>query len=125
MPTIDYNPLLSQTVTSSAYTIGTITGPGLTTTGTYVYPYPQPWTVAPNTSPGTALAPWTIDSKSIKHNGENLNEILKKIMDFIGIIKQNPELESKYSELKELGDKYRALEKDLLEKDSLIEALKS
>lgn len=52
--------------------------------------------------------------------GERLNQIEKRL----DILIINPKLEAKYEQLKKLGEEYRALEKDLLEKDKILDILK-
>lgn len=60
----------------------------------------------------------------IKIGEKSLIDILDKIEERLAILKVNSELEHKWERLKELGDEYRALEKDLLEKEKIIDILK-
>lgn len=55
--------------------------------------------------------------------GVNLMEALSKIESRLNILRPNAEIESRWEELKELGDKYRALEADILSKEELLDLL--
>ena len=60
----------------------------------------------------------------IKLKGKSLSETLEKIEQRLAILHPNEQLESKWEELKKLGDAYRALEKDITEKEKIWETLK-
>jgi hypothetical protein len=60
----------------------------------------------------------------IKLKGKSLNETLDKIEQRLGILYPNEKLEEKWEELKKLGDAYRALEQDILEKEKIWNTLK-
>ena len=60
----------------------------------------------------------------IKLKGKSLTESLDKIEQRLGILHPNEVLEEKWEELKALGDKYRELEKDILEKEKIWNTLK-
>ena len=49
----------------------------------------------------------------IEINGESLTDMLRNIEQRLHMLKPNPELESEWAELKELGDAYRKLEADI------------
>jgi hypothetical protein len=53
----------------------------------------------------------------LKVDGRDIGEILNKIEERLAILRPNPELESRWDELRELGERYRALEADLTEKE--------
>lgn len=57
-------------------------------------------------------------------NGKSLIETLNKIEERLAILHTNTELEKKWDKLRELGEQYRALEKDILEKEKIVEILK-
>ena len=59
----------------------------------------------------------------LKVGGKNIGELLDKIEQRLAILTPNPELEAKWEELKELGDRYRELEKDILEKEAIYRTL--
>jgi hypothetical protein len=56
--------------------------------------------------------------------GRNLTDMLDKIEERLAILHPNEKLEDKWEELKKLGDAYRALEKDIIEKEKIWETLK-
>jgi hypothetical protein len=61
----------------------------------------------------------------IEVNGQSLITMLKNIEQRLNILKPNDELESEWSELKALGDQYRALEKHIQEKQATWDRLKA
>jgi hypothetical protein len=65
----------------------------------------------------------TVD-EDIKLGEISLKERLEKIEERLAIINRKPELEERWSKLRELGNEYRALEKDLIEKEYIWEVLK-
>jgi hypothetical protein len=71
----------------------------------------------------------TIDLKGegadIKVNGVSLMNTLLDIQTRLGVLRPNTEIEQEWDELRELGEKYRALEKDIKEKISIWEKLKA
>ena len=56
--------------------------------------------------------------------GKSLSVTLSKIEERLAILHPNEKLEQKWDELKELGRLYRELEKDILEKEKIVEILK-
>jgi len=55
--------------------------------------------------------------------GKSLNDTLDKIEERLAILHPNLALEDKWSELKELGDKYRALEAEIIAKQKMWDIL--
>ena len=49
--------------------------------------------------------------------GKNLSDMLDKIEERLAILHPNTELEDKWDELKELGKRYKELEKEIIEKE--------
>ena len=60
----------------------------------------------------------------VKIKGKSISETLDKIEARLAILHPNEKLEEKWEELKKLGDAYRALEKDILEKEKIWDTLK-
>lgn len=60
----------------------------------------------------------------VKIKGKSINQLFEKIEERLAILHPNEKLEEKWLELKKLGDAYRALEKDILEKEKIWETLK-
>lgn len=55
----------------------------------------------------------------IKLKGKSLSDTLEKIEERLAILHRNIELEEKWDELRELGQKYKALEQEILEKEKI------
>jgi hypothetical protein len=53
-----------------------------------------------------------------------MSDRLDAIEERLGILRPNNDLEGKWENLKALGDEYRALEKDILEKEKIWDLLK-
>lgn len=60
----------------------------------------------------------------LKLGNISIRQFLDRIEQRLEILHVNPELESEWTELKDLGNKYRQLEKELLEKNKVWEILK-
>ena len=56
--------------------------------------------------------------------GKSLVETIDKIEERLAILHPNAELEDRWKELKELGRRYRELEADIIEKESIWNTLK-
>ena len=56
-------------------------------------------------------------------NDVSLNDTLKGIQERLNLLTPNPALESEWNELRELGERYRQLEADLLAKQKMWAAL--
>lgn len=56
--------------------------------------------------------------------GKDLGKCLEDIEARLNILRPNHSLEAEWDELRELGEKYRRLEKDMLEKLALVDVLK-
>ena len=60
----------------------------------------------------------------IKIKGKSLSEAIENIEKRLAILHPNKKLEEKWEELKALGERYRELEKDILEKEEIWKILK-
>jgi hypothetical protein len=60
----------------------------------------------------------------LKIAGKDIGESLAKIEERLAILQINPELESRWEQLRELGEQYRKLEQDLLSKEEIYNILK-
>lgn len=56
--------------------------------------------------------------------GVKLMETLEKIEQRLNILRVDPQLEERWAELKELGERYRALEAECIDKELIIDILK-
>lgn len=73
---------------------------------------------------GKAIINGELEVKGDIKMGEHLlSERLHKIEERLAILNQNPDLESRWEPLKKLGEEYRAIEKDLLDKEKMWEIL--
>ena len=108
-PTASVTDSLTVSSTSGPYSINV---PWVTTTGTS-----DTYSVVPNWANDTS-AKIKLDGPEadIEINGESLISMLKAIEQRLNILQPNPELESDWKELQELGDAYRALEARIQDK---------
>jgi hypothetical protein len=65
------------------------------------------------------------ESADIKLGDVSLKDFINKIEQRLALLTPNPTLEKEWSELKELGDRYRELEKHITEKMKTWDILKS
>jgi phospholipase/lecithinase/hemolysin len=63
-------------------------------------------------------------SGNVTIDGVNLAQSIKNIEARLNILRPNHNLESEWDELRELGERYRQLERDMLEKLALVDTLK-
>ena len=131
----------NDTITLSSLNYGhsypniSITGPNVYTTSGSLGPFTT--TTSPYTfSAGTNTSPWynqTTSSKirldgadaDIEVNGVSLLKTLQEIANRLNIMHVNPELETQWKELRELGEQYRKLEQQLKEKQATWDRLKA
>ena len=60
----------------------------------------------------------------IKLGERSLKQFMDKVDERLNILQPNPELEAEWDELKRLGEQYRKMEQELLEKNKMWEKLK-
>ena len=65
------------------------------------------------------------DNADIEINGRSLMQILDGLEQRLGLLRCREDLESDWSELKALGDQYRAMVKDIEQKTQMWNTLKS
>jgi hypothetical protein len=107
---VNWNDLLGTTVTTG-------TG-GYTTTGV------SPWIA---TTDGTSTLSVSGDANiggDIKVKGRSLAEFMDSVEQRLNMLRPNPKLEQEWDQLRELGEQYRALEQQLLEKEQMWQTLK-
>ena len=120
---IDLGKVYSNVSLTSPYTISSgINLPNgvYTTTGTAS----SPWTYS---SPNTASSKITLQGTDadIEINGVSLWKTMQEISNRLNIMQVNPELETEWTELRELGDRYRKLEQQILDKQATFDRLKA
>ena len=105
------------TITSTG--VGTTASPYTYSTGTGIS---SPWGTTSTATAGklTLLG----DDADLIVNGKSLNETLQALEEKLNILHPNTELEEEWDELRELGNQYRKLEKELKEKSKMWAALK-
>ena len=91
----------------------------------------SPWISSGSTGSNSAMVvnqSGTIEIKGedadIKINGKSMVSWMEKVEERLNILTPNPELEADWDELQELGERYRALEKQCKEKAQMWAALK-
>ena len=65
------------------------------------------------------------EEADIEVNGWSLVSAIKRIEQRLNLLQPNPELETEWAELSELGDQYRKLEQHILEKQATWDRLKA
>jgi len=131
----------NDTITLSSLNYGhsypniSITGPNVYTTSGSLGPFTT--TTSPYTfSAGTNTSPWynqTTSSKirldgadaDIEVNGVSLLKTMQEIANRLNIMHVNPELETEWKELRELGEQYRKLEQHILDKQATFDRIKA
>jgi len=85
--------------------------------------------IAPTTTAAAIQANGTLslngEKADITINGQSLTSVLEKLSERINILTVNQELESEWEELRQLGEQYRKLEKEILTKMETWNRLKS
>ena len=117
--------LTTQSTISTSPTI-TYTGTGTPSTITNGWANTGISTSWANLNPGSAFKV-AIDAEfdgDVKIKGVNLTSRLDAIEARLGILRPNNDLEGKWEKLKALGEEYRALEKDILEKEKIWDLLR-
>jgi hypothetical protein len=105
------------------YSNVTITSTGVTTTPIYTTGtgVSNPWA----STNSTGKLNLDGDQADIVINGKSLGAAIAKIEQRLNILVPNSELEAEWAELKKLGDAYRKLEQDLIEKADMWGCLKA
>ena len=111
---VNWNDLLTTTVTTGT---GGYTFNNITTSAT-------PWIT---TTDGTSTLSVTGDadvSGDIKVKGRSLAEFMDSVEQRLNMLQPNPKLEQEWDQLRELGEQYRQLEQQLIEKSKMWDTLK-
>lgn len=83
-----------------------------------------PWKVVA-AGPTSGRLHLTGEGADITINGRSLLDMIRAIEARLGLLAPSPDLEQEWEELKELGDRYRALEKHIQEKQATWDRLKA
>lgn len=136
-PSIVSNPYPTGTP-GSVLTIGAGSGLTWNTTNGYSISTSAKWANAPYSYDTISIGDCSITGSSdsisvngdanfegdITFKGKSLSKVLDTIEQRLGILRPNPELEERWDELKELSERYRKLEKEILEKESMWNIIK-
>lgn len=110
---------------TSASDIYTITlGPHTNGTSSSVYNITSDWNNMGSTSNSLDVKGDANFEGDVKIQGKSLVDTLQSIEERLAILRPNPELEEKWERLKTLGNMYRELEKEILEKQEMWNILK-
>ena len=82
------------------------------------------WTTNTLTVPPSGRMELQGKQADIVMNGVSLNDTLKLIQDRLCMLRPNPELEQEWDQLRDLGEQYRELEKQLTEKQRAWDLLR-
>jgi len=130
----DISSTMASGVSGGGYTL--TTGTGASSPGQYTFTQPSTnygqilstginglnWSDVPN--PGLKVNGNAEFDGDVKIKGKSINEMFDKIEERLAILHPNPELEDRWEELKELGKRYRELEKEIIEKEKMWDILK-
>lgn len=85
-----------------------------------------------NTAPWSPYDAWGNEGKitltgpnaDIEVNGQSMMTMLEEIQQRLNVLRPNPELEAQWDQLRELGEQYRKLETEIIEKQKVWNTLK-
>ena len=126
--TVDFSGRQSNVSLTSPYTVNTVNLSALgqfpnavfTTSSTGIH---TPWVQSP-TLAGPKIRLEGSDA-DIEINGVSLWATMQEISNRLNIMHVNPELETQWKELRELGEQYRKLEQQILDKQATWDRIKS
>lgn len=111
---ITYNNPMTYNYNVGNYSVSPGSGPFITLSDNYS-----------NTNTKSLLVSGDAEFKGdVTINGKNISNTLESIEKRLAILYPNIELEQNWEELRELGNRYRDLEKQILEKEKIINILK-
>ena len=118
--TVDLSGVYSNVSITSPYTV-TMTVPNtvFATSSTGINP---PWVQSPPMA-GPKIRLEGADA-DIEINGVSLWMTMQEISNRLNIMQVNPELETQWQELRELGEKYKQLEQHILDKQATFDRIK-
>ena len=95
---------------------GTFPGWGSPPTSINIGSTSATWATSPVTVAQNSTLVLNGDDADIRINGVSLTSVLKNIEERLNILRPNAELEAEWSQLRVLGEQYRRLEAELIEK---------
>ena len=120
------NITLGSSDTSYTWATGTT---GISATGASPYTWTTgtngiDWSIGSNIQPNSGKVSIIGPNADIEVNGRSLMGAIDALEQRLNILVPNPELEKEWDELKQLGDRYRELEKQCKEKGEMWKKLK-
>lgn len=79
---------------------------------------------APYTMGSSGTMSITGENADITLNGKSMRDWMEKVEERLAILEPNAKLEAEWAELKELGERYRALEQEIKERQRVWNILK-
>ena len=132
--TVDFSGVYSNVSITSPFTYPSVTSVTSGINGINLSVFPN----SIYTSAGTTTVnhPWTVQSTSskikldgadadIEINGVSLWKTMQEISNRLNIMQTNPELETEWAELHDLGERYRKLEQHILDKQATWDRIKA
>ena len=120
-----YNLDLSNMSMTDTITIGPLSGPLTTGMSSSVYNIASDWNYMNSTSNNSLDVKGDANFEGdVKIQGKSLVDTLQSIEERLAILRPNKELEEKWERLKTLGNMYRELEKEIVEKQEMWNILK-
>lgn len=120
--TIDLSMLNNMATNGSPYTVTTGISGGFTTGTGWTTNTATPWFTQ---SPTAATIKLDGEGADIVVNGHSLVEAVNNIQQRLNCLQVNPELEKEWDQLKALGDQYRELEQQILDKQGTWDRLRA
>ena len=128
-PTVTVGSNYPNAISAGGYTVSP--GYGATPNANSTIAGPFTFSAGPNTAPWFTQSPTSTKIKldgedaDIVVNGHSLVDAINSIKDRLNCLQINPKLEAEWDELRALGDQYRKLEKQILEKQATWDRLKA
>jgi hypothetical protein len=118
--------VLTTTATTSTYDLSSLTTSNITniTIGGPSWTNTAPTFASVTGTNGSGVLDLTGPNADIKLNGESLVTMLRGIEERLNILKPNQKLEDDWDQLRELGEAYRKLEAEIVEKQKMWDTLK-
>jgi hypothetical protein len=121
VPTNYGNVLISTGGTSSG---SSYVWNGTTTYGTSPGYDTSVLTVSAGSQPSLKVSGDADISGNLKWRDRDMDKWIESVESRLAMLQPNPKLEQEFNKLKELGDQYRALEREILEKQKVWDILK-
>jgi len=128
-PNVTVGSNYPNTISAGGYTVSPGYGANPNANSTVAGPFT--FSAGPNTAPWFTQSPTSTkirlegEDADIMVNGYSLVDAINNIQDRLNCLQINPKLEAEWDELRALGDQYRKLEKQILDKQATWDRLKA